>query len=234
MVRLADEIVDTYRGDDMAAQLDAFEAEVYGACNIGYSSNPVIHAFALTARLYRIDRSLIGPFFTSMRVDVRRTAYDQIAYEEYIYGSAEVIGLMCLKVFCKGDAAQYDTLKDGARALGSAYQKVNFLRDIAADYKELGRLYFPGAVTYDTFNEADKQTIINDIAADFEAAQPSIDQLPTTARDAVRLSRRYYSELLDRIERTPAEALKTTRVRIPNTRKIWLLLPYWSRMIGRS
>jgi phytoene/squalene synthetase len=232
MVRLADEIVDTYRGDDMLQRLDDFETEVLRACQAGYSVNPVVHAFALTARQYAIDQELIAPFFSSMRVDVRRSAYDQAGYEAYIYGSAEVIGLMCLKVFCEGDAAVYDSLQEGARALGAAYQKVNFLRDIAADYTELDRLYFPGTVRYETFNEADKQAIIADIDADFAKASEAIVRLPETARNAVGLSRKYYGALLDKIKATPAAHLKTQRVRVPNLQKFVLLLPYWVRMVA--
>lgn len=234
MVRLADEVVDTYRGDDMSTVLDDFEAQVMAACQTGYSTNTVVHAFALTAKHYLIDQSLIVPFFASMRVDVAKTEYDQQGYEEYIYGSAEVIGLMCLKVFCEGDSAQYDLLRDGARALGSAYQKVNFLRDIAADYKELGRLYFPGTVRYETFNEHDKQAIIADITADFTEAKIAVAQLPKNARSAVRLSMDYYTALLSRIERTPASQLKEQRVRVPNIQKTWLLLPYWVRLAGAA
>lgn len=231
MVRLADEIVDTYRGDDMAAVLDAFEVQVADACATGYSTNPVVHAFALTARLYDIDQSLIAPFFKSMRVDILRKGYDEKGYREYIYGSAEVIGLLCLKVFCGGDPTQYAALKQGAQSLGAAYQKVNFLRDMASDYTELGRLYFPGTIRYETFSEEDKAAIIADIKKDFEQARLSVQKLPKNARNAVQLSQRYYAALLTRIERASVEQLKTMRIRIPNAQKVWLMAPFWLKGI---
>jgi phytoene synthase len=134
---------------------------------------------------------------------------------------------MCLKVFCEGNTKQYSSLEVGARALGSAYQKVNFLRDMAADYKELGRLYFPGTVQYETFSEADKSSIIADIEADFADARTAIPRLPVTARSAVQLSERYYSELLQRIKDTPAQTLKTQRIRIPNAQKVTMLVPFY-------
>lgn len=225
MVRLADEIVDTYRGDDVAEILDTFEQTVYAACESGYSTNPIVHAFGQTAREYDITSELIAPFFESMRTDLTRRTYDQEGYERYIYGSAEVIGLMCLRVFCSPQ--QYEVLKDGACALGSAYQKVNFLRDMAADYKELGRTYFPGAIRYETFDEADKAAIIADIEKDFTAANDALAQLPRSAKRAVLLSRRYYTSLLKRIKKTPAETLKTTRIRVPTTKKLALLTGVW-------
>jgi phytoene/squalene synthetase len=231
MVRIADEIVDTYRAKDAPRLLDAFEAEVYYSLETGYSTNPVVHAFVTTARLYAIPVDLIQPFFASMRVDLDRSTYDQVGYDAYIYGSAEVVGLMCLKVFC-GDEAQYELLEPGARALGAAYQKVNFLRDIAADYNELGRLYFPGAVRFETFSEADKQAIIADIQNDFAKADEAIALLPSNSQSAVALSKRYYTALLERIQRTPVEGLKTQRVRVPSSQKIRLLVPYLPKLVG--
>lgn len=222
MVRLADEIVDTYRGDDAAAQLNALHAQVRDAIARDYSTNPLLHAFALTARRYDIGDSLIDPFFESMAADLSATSFDQAAYERYIYGSAEVIGLMCLRVFVDGDDKQYDELADGARHLGSAYQKVNFLRDIAADHDQLGRMYFPD-VTYDTFDDDTKQSIIDDIEADFAIARRTIPQLPPGARKAVHTSYLYYHDLLQSIRNVPAATLLTRRVRLPNWRKAALL-----------
>lgn len=221
LVRIADEIVDTYRGEDAAEILARLEADVYTAIERGYDTNPIIHAFALTAKHYDISKEIIAPFFESMAMDLRPVEYMQELYERYIYGSAEVVGLMCLKVFCDGDQLQYGELKSGATALGSAYQKVNFLRDIAADYDELGRLYFPG-VTYDTFSEADKTAIVNDIEKDFDEARRYIKKLPAGCRRAVTLSAVYYGELLNEIKRTQADVLKTKRIRIGNGRKLWL------------
>lgn len=222
MVRIADEVVDTYRGKDVELIITALEKDVYEAIKRGYSTNPIIQSFAITARAYGIDRSLIAPFFKSMRMDLSPTLYSPSAYKEYIHGSAEVVGLMCLKVFCEGDEALYGKLEKGASALGSAYQKVNFLRDIAADYNELGRLYFPG-ITFETFNEKAKESIIKDIEKDFALAKKAIPKLPESSKKAVTLSYDYYSELLRKIKKTPAETLKRKRVRINNVRKALLL-----------
>jgi phytoene/squalene synthetase len=217
----------------MMLVLNDFEKIVTQSVVSGYSTNPVVHAFALTAKKYDITESLTTPFFESMRVDVAKTTYDQADYEQYIYGSAEVIGLMCLKVFCEGDDGAYKQLKEGARALGAAYQKINFLRDVAADYKELGRLYFPGSVRYESFSEADKQSIIDDCKADLEKAGQSVMQLPKNAQDAVRLSWRYYTALLQKLENTPAEVLKRERVRISDGKKLRMLIPFLPRLVAQ-
>lgn len=224
MVRVADEIVDTYRGEDAPEVLTALEQETYLAIERGYSTNPLLHAFAHTARTYAIDESLIAPFFASMRHDLTPPAQlSQAAFETYIHGSAEVVGLMCLKVFCKDDAERYAELEPGAKALGSAYQKVNFLRDIGEDWAVLGRMYFPGLSTLDELTEAKKHAIIADIEQDFALADAAINQLPPEAKKAVRLSYRYYKQLLAKIQHTPAEALHTTRVRLPDYKKLFLL-----------
>lgn len=222
LVRIGDEIVDTYQGDDRAKQLADLEAETYTAIKKGFSTNPIVHAFAQTAQQYDITKSLIHPFFKSMHMDLSPVTYTQHLYEEYIYGSAEVVGLMCLKVFCGSDTALYTALTPGAKALGAAYQKVNFLRDIASDYTERGRVYFPNT-TYASFSENDKARIIADIRKDFIAAKPAVDQLPTTVRSAVALSYHYYETLLRRLEATPAADIKTTRIRVPTSKKITLL-----------
>lgn len=222
LVRIADEVVDTYRGRDVEVIIDALEKDVYAAIKRGYSTNPIIQAFAVTARAYGIDRSLIAPFFKSMKMDLSPTLYTTKKYQDYIHGSAEVIGLMCLKVFCEKDQKQYDRLERGAIALGSAYQKVNFLRDIAADYHELGRLYFPDT-TFETFDEKAKAKIIKDIEKDFALAAKAIPKLPDNSRQAVELSSIYYRALLDKIKKTPAETIKQKRVRINNFQKALLL-----------
>ena len=221
MVRLADEIVDTYRGDDAMAQLDNFESVVYQACNQGYSTNPIVHAFALTARKYGIERELISPFFASMRMDMTTVEYDEPTYRRYIYGSAEVVGLMCLKVFVEGDAAQYGQLRDGASRLGAAYQKVNFLRDMKADHEVLGRVYFPG-VDYSSFSDTSKRTIEADISADFVTAKASVQKLPSTTRRAVNTSVLYYEALFRRLQNASAADLKARRIRVPNSVKLAL------------
>ncbi|USN96238.1 MAG: phytoene/squalene synthase family protein [Candidatus Nomurabacteria bacterium] len=223
LVRIADEIVDTYKGADAATLLDDLEATTYASIQSGYSTNPVVHAFARTAALYNIDKSLIGPFFASMRMDLHPQTYVPENYQKYIHGSAEVVGLMCLKVFLDGDKERYDALRDGAAALGSAYQKVNFLRDMAADYKELGRLYFPG-VSYEEFDDTAKQAIVDDIKQDFAKALPALQQLPVTSRRATMMSYVYYAELLKKLENTPADVIKTTRIRLPSRRKLTLMV----------
>ena len=218
LVRIADEIVDSYKGDDSAKLLDALERETKSAVATGYSTNVIVHAYCLTARRYQIKPDLMEAFFVSMRADLKPETYKSSDYEKYIYGSAEVVGLMCLAVFCQGDAALYEHLRPGARALGAAFQKVNFLRDMAADYKELGRYYFPIG-SYDNFDEATKKTIIKDISADFITARTAIEQLPASARPAVLAAYRYYLELLNKLTITPATEIKSSRVRVSNGRK---------------
>lgn len=225
LVRIADEIVDTYTGDDREALLDAIERDTYAAIARGYSENPIIHAFADTARTYAIERAIIEPFFSSMRFDLSPAKNLSAAeYQRYIYGSAEVIGLMCLRVFTAGNNEQYESLKDGARSLGAAYQKVNFLRDMKSDYDERGRVYFPALHSPRELTDDIKADIIADIESDFDAAAPSVTQLPASARKAVQLSVRYYSELLRQLQRTPARELITQRVRVPDGKKLVLYI----------
>lgn len=223
LVRIADEIVDTYKGSDALQLIDELESSTYHSMTTGYSTNPIVHAFALTAAAYKINKELIHPFFESMRMDLQPQNYSDADYKKYIHGSAEVVGLMCLKVFCGGNEAVYRELKSGAASLGSAYQKVNFLRDLSADYKELGRLYFPGK-NFEQFNENDKQEIIEDIKSDFSVALPSLLKLPRSCKKATLMSYVYYMELLKKLESTPASTIKGVRVRIPNQKKLLLLL----------
>lgn len=222
LVRIADEIVDTYRGKDSRKLLDALEQETYAALDRGFSTNILVHAFAATARAYGIGRHHIGPFFASMRMDIDKRRYSPQEYETYIYGSAEVVGLMCLAVFCRGDKPLYQLLEPGAEALGSAFQKVNFLRDVAADANTLGRMYFPNT-NFDTLDEAKKQAIIQDIQADFAAARQAIALLPRDCQAAVTTACDYFEKLLHKIKRTPVSILKQHRVRISNGRKVALL-----------
>jgi phytoene/squalene synthetase len=231
-VRIADEIVDTYNGTDQRDLLDNLELEAQDAIDTGYSTNPIVHAFAITVRMFNISDELIAPFFDSMRIDLSPQIFDQKLYETYIYGSAEVVGLMCLKVFLD-DEAKYYTLTQSAGKLGAAYQKVNFLRDIAADSKGLGRWYFPiGSAT--TFDETTKQAIIDDIQADFTAARLGIEQLPEGSRHAVSLSYSYYSQLLEKIQQTPAQELIQTRIRINNLSKSGLFLRAAAKKVRRA
>jgi phytoene synthase len=222
LVRVADEIVDTYKGTDATAILDELEAHTMNALTSGFSPNPLVHAFVTTARQYGIDKSLIAPFFESMRMDLTPQTYTQSLYETYIHGSAEVIGLMCLKVFCDHDS-KYQTLEAGAKALGAAYQKVNFLRDMKADFDERGRVYFPN-VEYETFDDAQKDVIISDIKKDFEIARQAVAELPANSRSAVSLSFALYSELLTKLEKTSADKIKKGRVSVSATRKLQLLV----------
>ncbi len=223
LVRIADEIVDTYAGKNAAKLLDDLELQTYDTLRTGYSTDLVVHAFAKTANIFGISETLIQPFFESMRMDLSPQEYRSSDYATYIHGSAEVVGLMCLRVFLNGNDAEYRNLAPGATALGSAYQKVNFLRDLAADYKDLGRLYFPG-VTYDGFDEQAKQQIIADIKHDFSLALPALRQLPTSSRKATLMSYVYYSELLKKLESTPASIIKEERIRLPSRRKVTLMV----------
>jgi 15-cis-phytoene synthase len=222
LVRIGDEIVDTYDGAQKANKLTALEKETYAAIQDGYSANPIVHSFALSARQFGIDKDLIEPFFESMRMDLRPITYTDATYRKYIYGSAEVIGLMCLKVFTGGNQVQYKKLAAEASALGSAYQKVNFLRDLASDFKDRQRVYFPG-VSFQTFDDTVKTEILKDIKKDFKKAKPGIDKLPTSAQKAVALSYAYYSELLKKLEVTPAATIKQSRVRVSDFKKAELL-----------
>lgn len=222
LVRIADELVDSYRGADAAGLLRRLEADVYAAIERGFSTDLIIHAFVLSARRYAIGRDLIQPFFASMAMDLQPGRYDRAAYRRYIHGSAEVVGLMCLRVFCNGDQVMYERLAPGAQALGAAFQKVNFLRDLADDRELLGRNYFP-ELQDEELSEDSKAVIIADIEADFTAADPYIGQLPPTARAAVVTSWRYYRELLYRLKATPAAHIRRQRIRVAQGRKLRIL-----------
>lgn len=222
LVRIADEIVDTYKGDDQKLILNNLEDQIYSSMNSGYSSNPIVHSFVVTAKKFGIDRDLIEPFFESMRKDIGN-AYKPSDYKEYIYGSAEVVGLMCLKVFCFGDEDRYTMLAPGARALGSAYQKVNFLRDMRQDNKELGRVYFPN-VSFKSFSNKDKKIIEADIEKDYINARESINALPISSRVAVSTSYRYYQELLSGLKQCSARGIKSRRVRVADSKKLIIML----------
>ena len=222
LVRVADEVVDTYKGKDKLEVIQNLEAETLQSLKTGFSPNPLVHAFVTTAKKYNIGRDLITPFFKSMQMDITPKTYTSELYAEYIYGSAEVIGLMCLKVFCD-DEANYRKLEAGAKALGAAYQKVNFLRDMKADYDDRGRVYFPG-IDFATFDDTQKAAIVKDIKKDFKKAQPALAKLPTNARAAVTLSFAYYSELLSKLEKTSAGKIKAGRVRVSGVKKLQILI----------
>jgi 15-cis-phytoene synthase len=221
LVRIADEIVDTYQGKNARAVLDELEKDTERAMATGYSANPIVHAFTQTARHYGITTEVTKPFFASMRMDLTPRTYDRALYDTYIYGSAEVVGLMCLRVFV--DDKTYSKLAKGARGLGAAYQKVNFLRDIAADATELKRWYFPYG-SPETFDEATKSKIIKEIEKDIAGARRAIARLPLSSQKAVSLSLEYFDRLLKKIKQTPAQTLTHTRIRISDAQKLVLLV----------
>lgn len=227
-VRLADEIVDTFHGFDKARLLADFKAQTYQSIREGISTNPILHSFQLAANQFGITDDLIEPFFQSMEEDLHTNTHNQKSYDEYIYGSAEVVGLMCLKIFCKGDQNQYDSLFPYARSLGAAFQKVNFLRDIKSDIEERGRLYFPN-IDFNNFSDADKLHIIEDVKKDFEHAYIGILKLPIGSRLGVYTAYIYYLKLLQKIERTTASEIMNQRIRIPNSQKIVLLAQSYVR-----
>lgn len=222
MVRYADEIVDTFHDYDKAYLLEKFKRDTYEAIAQKISMNPVLHSFQKAVNEYNIPHDLIDAFFRSMESDLHQTEYTRQGYDEYIYGSAEVVGLMCLKVFTGKDEQLYENLKAPARALGAAFQKVNFLRDMKSDYQERGRVYFPGA-DFGHFKEETKQRIEAEIAADFKLAYRGIMQLPIGARGGVLLAYKYYIGLFNRIKKVPVTHILNTRIRVPDFHKIYLL-----------
>ena len=232
-VRYADEIVDTFHDWDKSALLARFKADTYEAIDQKISLNPISHAFQLTVHKYQIDNKLIDAFLHSMEMDLFTQNYKQEFYEEYIYGSAEVVGLMCLKVFCEGDNVKFESLKQGARYLGAAFQKVNFLRDMQADYKERGRVYFPN-VDFDNFCRNQKDAIEADIQSDFEKAYEGIKMLPEGAKFGVYLAYKYYLNLFKKIRKTEAEKVLHTRIRVSNPKKlgIWASVYLRSNVLG--
>jgi phytoene/squalene synthetase len=221
-VRVADEIVDTFHNHDKRKLLLEFKTQTYEAINAGISTNPVLHSFQMAVRQFGIGKDLIEPFFVSMELDLDNSTYDSNGYETYIYGSAEVVGLMCLRVFCKKDQDQYNMLLPHARSLGAAFQKVNFLRDLKSDVDERGRVYFPG-VDFNAFSETDKNQIIADVKKDFSHAFEGIKKLPVGCRLGVYTAYIYYLKLLEKIQRSTAEEIIGNRIRIPNSQKLMLL-----------
>lgn len=231
-VRYADEIVDTFHDKDKQALLDQFKKDTYAAIDAGISLNPVLHAFQLMVNKYQIDKDLIEAFLHSMEMDLDFRIYNDSKYHEYIYGSAEVVGLMCLKVFCEGDQAMYERLREPACKLGAAFQKVNFLRDIKSDYEERGRVYFPG-VDFTQFDKSAKMLIEEDIQKDFNDSLIGIERLPSGAKMGVKVAYLYYQKLFDKIKGLPAEVITQQRVRIPNSQKLSLLVgTYFETKLG--
>jgi phytoene/squalene synthetase len=221
-VRFADEIVDTFHDKDKNKLLADFRNDTFTAIEEKISLNPVLHAFQDVVNKYHIDHGLIDSFLESMRMDLDKTIYDSADLNKYIYGSAEVVGLMCLKVFLNGDSQEFDRLKPYACALGAAFQKINFLRDMKSDFQERGRVYFPD-INFHNFSELEKQQIENDIQNDFSVAYEGIVQLPTSSRLGVYCAYKYYLNLFYKIKALPASTVIQKRIRVSDKRKLYLL-----------
>lgn len=222
-VRLADEIVDTFHGHDKPLLLQQCKEQTFDAIERGISLNPILNSFQQTVNQYGIDHELIYAFFKSMESDLTENKYNRQGYEEYIYGSAEVVGLMCLYIFCEGDKNQNNQLREPARALGAAFQKVNFLRDIKDDFTDLSRMYFPGC-NFHNFTAADKLQIEHDIEQDFNKAYEGILQLPIKARFGVYVAYKYYYSLFKRIKSIEPACILQKRIRIANYQKACIVL----------
>jgi len=221
-VRFADEIVDTFHDHPKEMLLRRFREDTYRAIEERISLNPVLQSFQQVVHFYGIEMELIEAFLHSMEMDLTSSAYDTAGYNEYIYGSAEVVGLMCLRVFCENDDARYQSLKDPARRLGAAFQKINFLRDIKSDFDERGRVYFPG-VDFQQFSIEDKRLIESDIKDDFDAALDGIRRLPRGARLGVYLAYKYYTQLFSKIKNAPVQRVAQERFSVSHKRKVYLL-----------
>lgn len=228
-VRYADEIVDTFQGKNKQALLQRFKEDTYRAIEEKISFNPVLQSFQIVVNEFGIDHDLIEAFLYSMEMDLDQTLHDQESYEKYIYGSAEVVGLMCLRIFCEGDRKKFDELLNSAKSLGSAFQKVNFLRDIKSDFDDRGRVYFPG-VDFNQFTLEDKEIIEKDIEKDFQDALIGIKMLPDGARGGVYLAYVYYVQLFKKIKRLPPGRILSERVRVPDSIKMLL----WTKSYVKS
>ena len=228
-VRFADEIVDSFDGYDKAALIADFRKQTDAAIAQKISLNPILNSFQHAVNHYKIDQWLIDAFFDSMEMDLEDQTDDQETFERYILGSAQVVGLMCLRIFCNGDSAQYESLKEGAMSLGSAFQKVNFLRDLKADKDDLGRIYFPG-MNIQEWTPQLKKEIEADIAIDFKHALEAINRLPSNSKYGVYTAYRYYFKLFRKLENASFEELFTKRLRVPNTTKFRLLFTSKARL----
>jgi phytoene/squalene synthetase len=222
-VRFADEIVDTFHEHNKLELIERFEHDTYAAIKEKISLNPILNSFQKVVNEYGIDHELIDRFLKSMKMDLNKKDYEQLSYEDYIVGSAEVVGLMCLRVFTEGDNQYYQTLKPQAMRLGAAFQKINFLRDLKADYFALGRAYFPG-FELDKFNEQKKKQIELDIEQDFKAGLEGIKQLPRGTRFGVYVAYVYYYSLFTKIQSLSASTILSERIRIPDLRKYTLII----------
>lgn len=222
-VRLADEIVDSFQDYNQEYLFNDFENQLYKALDAKISLNPILNAFQVTYHKYNLSLNYVEAFMKSMRADLSKSIYStEEEYEAYIYGSADVVGLMCLQVFVKGDIGKFELLKTSAMKLGSAFQKVNFLRDLKEDYDQLGRTYFPNT-DLESLNEQSKQKLIHEIELDFEKGYEGILKLPKEAKFGVFVAYRYYKQLLKKIAKTPAIEIKNTRIRVADYKKMELL-----------
>tara|TARA_Y100000766_G_scaffold216636_1_gene188503 strand:- start:3560 stop:4399 length:840 start_codon:yes stop_codon:yes gene_type:complete len=223
-VRFADEVVDTFHDKDKKLLLDKFEWDLYQSLEMGVSLNPILHSFQKTIKEYKIDKELVDAFMKSMRMDIEKKDYKtQEEYRNYIYGSADVVGLMCLKVFVNGNEVEYKRLKPTAMRLGSAFQKVNFLRDLKNDAEILERSYFPNVDLKNLCPEI-KTKIVSEIQADFDSAYEGIKQLPSSSKFGVYTAYKYYKQLLKKLQQTPSNKLMETRIRVNDYHKFGLLL----------
>ncbi|MCK9324630.1 MAG: phytoene/squalene synthase family protein [Bacteroidales bacterium] len=222
-VRFADEIVDTHHDQDQALLLERFSNDTFDAIRRGYSTNPILQSFQWVVNEYRIDHELIRAFLQSMEMDLTMKQFSPEEFKTYVYGSAEVVGLMCLRVFYPNDDESYDRLTYPARKLGEAFQKINFLRDIKDDYYNRGRIYFP-ETNFDNFLTHKKLEIEEEIENDFHEAHSGIKELSREVRNGVYLAYRYYRELLEKIRSTPAQEILQRRYRVSDRQKIWLLV----------
>ena len=222
-VRFADEIVDSFHNFNKSELFNSFAEDLDNALLNKISLNPILNSFQHTYHKYSIDRELVDSFMKSMRMDLKKKKYSTVKeYKEYIYGSADVVGLMCLKVFVQGNEKKYQKLKINAMKLGSAFQKVNFLRDIKADQENLKRSYFPNT-QFNNLSELEKNTIINEIEDDFKLGLQGIKELPIVAKFGVFIAYRYYNQLLKKLKKTPATEIINKRIRVPNLKKLELL-----------
>lgn len=222
-VRFADEIVDTFHEYNKEKLFSKFSEDLEDALEMKISLNPILNSFQETYHKYNIEKHMVDAFMKSMKQDLSKQTYlTDDEYKEYIYGSADVVGLMCLKVFVKGDDTKYEALKDSAMSLGSAFQKVNFLRDLKADFEDLSRTYFPNT-DLNHLDEISKQAIIKDIEDDFNKGLAGIKKLPLEARFGVFMAYRYYNKLLEKLKKTPALEIKSARIRVPDYKKVELL-----------
>ncbi|GEJ43996.1 MULTISPECIES: phytoene/squalene synthase family protein [unclassified Chryseobacterium] len=227
-VRLADEIVDSFHGYDKEKLLKRLKTETYHALEDRISLNPILHSFQETVHQYKIDIRLINQFLHSMEMDLYKIEYNSALYNEYIHGSAEVVGLMCLQIFTGGDRQQFEELKPFAMKLGSAFQKVNFLRDLKDDYQLLGRSYFP-SLNMSVFDNSVKTQIENEIEEEFKEALKGIRKLPGSSMFGVYLAYRYYLSLFEKIKKTSSQHILKQRIRIANSQKLFVAFKSYIR-----